>query len=236
LHIADDNPWLLTYLGFLTELTYQARGRYPVGLPIFRGVTDLLGALRGHNQALMDGVDEPALSKQLALRCADALIYVTQRQYEVVKPYLDGYFIDQFSLWSPRLIGRLQEDASAIYSPRLYRTLIREADRRFAAAFPYNLIHLHPSSLFLLDDFLAIDEIQVIQMNKDVGGVSLEEMLPRLKKIQERDRCLLIRGALTIDDVRMIAQQLAPRGLFVQIVVDSVESVPEYQMVIESSW
>jgi len=165
LSLDENNPWFNKYLEFLEALVANAEGEYPISQPILRGISDLVGALRGNNQALIDTMEEPDRVKDLAARCTEALIQVTRKQYEIIQPYHEGYLIEQFCMWSPDIIVRLQEDLSAVYSPQTYCDLIQEFDREVASAFPYCLIHLHNSSLFLLDYFLEIEEIDVFQIN-----------------------------------------------------------------------
>jgi hypothetical protein len=212
---------LRKYLEFLEALVGCAEGKYPVGQPLLRGVTDLAGTLRGHTQALIDCVETPERFRDLSRRCTEAFIKVLQAHYRIIKPYHGGHFIEQFSLWAPDRIVRLQEDASAVYSPNLYRNLIQENDRLIAQAFPLSLIHLHSSSLFLLDSFLEIEEIDVFQINKDAVGMSFAEMLPYLKRVQEDKRCLLIRGILTENDLKLVKENLSPAGLLLQVVADN---------------
>lgn len=228
LSLEKENPWLQKYLEFLAVLVRKANGEYPVSQPILRGVTDLLSALRGSTQALLDTMESPDRIKTLAARCADAIIKVSRMQYEVIQPFHGGYLIEQFGIWAPGIIVRLQEDLSAIYSPRIYADLIQAFDRQIAAAFPYCLIHLHNSSLFLLDYFLEIEEIDVFQINRDVIGMSTEEMIPYLKKVQDQKRRLLIRGALTKDDLRLIHANLSPVGLILQIVLNDADNTADY--------
>ena len=40
-------------------------------------------------------------------------------------------------------------------------------------SFPYSVIHLHSSSLFLLDAILDVESLKCIQINKDVGGMDV---------------------------------------------------------------
>ncbi|HIE55999.1 MAG TPA: hypothetical protein EYP90_12625, partial [Chromatiaceae bacterium] len=47
LKLDDDNKWFQKYLEFLAALVKNADGEYPASQPILRGVTDLIGALRG---------------------------------------------------------------------------------------------------------------------------------------------------------------------------------------------
>ncbi len=228
LSLEGNNPWFKKYLEFLEALVGNAEGEYPISQPILRGITDLVGALRGNNQALIDTMEAPERVKDLAKRCTEALIQVTRKQYEIILAFHEGYLIEQFGMWAPDKIVRLQEDLSAVYSPRIYCDLIQEFDREVAAAFPYCLIHLHNSSLFLLDYFLEIEDIDVFQINRDVVGMSTEEMIPYLKKVQDQNRRLLIRGALTEEDLTLMKTHLSPRGLILQIVLNNAEKVPVY--------
>jgi len=228
LSLTKSNSWLQKYLEFLDALVRNADGEYPVSQPILRGVTDLIGALRGSTEALLDTLESPDRIASLAARCADAIIKVSQMQYEILKPFHGGYLIEQFGIWAPGIIVRMQEDISAVYSPQIYSDLIQAFDRQIAAAFPYCLIHLHNSSLFLLDYFLEIEEIDVFQINRDVVGMSTEEMIPYLKKVQDQKRRLLIRGSLTKDDLRLMHTNLSPTGLILQIVLDKADATEGY--------
>ncbi len=234
--IDDDNPWLRKYLEFLQVLTHHAAGRYPVGQPIFRGVTDIIGALRGHDQALIDGMESPERIRSLGAKCASALVSVLKRQFEIVQPFMGGYVVEQYGLWAPDRIARLQEDASSIYSPDMYVDLIQESDRFIASSFPLSIIHLHSSSLFIIDAFLEIGEIDVFQVNRDVGGMELDEMMPALQKIQASNRSLVLRGSLTPDDLRLAEARLEPTGLLIQIVVDQPAETKELRELIDTLW
>ena len=228
LSLEQNNPWLQKYLEFLDALVRNADGEYPVSQPILRGITDLIGALRGNTEALIDTLESPDRIKTLAARCADAIIKVSQMQYEILRPFHGGYLIEQFGIWAPGIIVRLQEDISAVYSPQIYCDLIQAFDRQIAAAFPYCLIHLHNSSLFLLDYFLEIEEIDVFQINRDVVGMSTEEMIPYLKRVQDQKRRLLIRGSLTKEDLRLMHANLSPTGLILQIVINHADATEDY--------
>jgi hypothetical protein len=109
-------------------------------------------------------------------------------------------------------------------------------DRLIASSFPLSVVHLHSSSLFLLTHFLEIEEIDVFQVNRDVGGMDLKEMLPYLHKIQESKRCLIVRGTLTQRDLRLIKESLRSEGLLIQIVVNGCEEAEELQDVIGKLW
>jgi hypothetical protein len=221
--LTPEAPWFRKYLEFVRVLAANAAGRYPVGIPILRGVSDVMGALRGHTESILDLLEHPEEAKILGGRAADALIALTKAHHATTGPFRGGYFIEQYCMWAPGPIVRLQEDESAVYSPTLYRDIVLESDRRIARAFPYSLIHLHSSSLFLLDDFLSIREIGVFQINRDVGEMGLPELIPYLKRIQADGRRIFLRGPLDAEDFKLVAKELSPTGLMVQSVVASPE-------------
>ena len=68
--------------------------------------------------------------------------------------------------------------------------------------YDYTLVHLHPASFFNLDQMVKVDKLKVIQVNKDVGGPTVREMVPQLLKIIESGKSVLIGLAkLNQDDI-----------------------------------
>lgn len=215
------STWFHTYIRFVKTLKRAFGAACPVGIPILRGVSDLLGVLRGHEEAILDALEAPEQVKHTATKLARVIIQLTRAHHREAGLFQEGTSIEQYGLWAPGPIVRMQEDASALYSPELFRTCILPADRKIAQEFPYSLLHLHSSSLFLLEEFLSIKEIGVFQVNRDVGEMGLQEMLPYLRKIQEKGRRLLLRGPFSGEDYRWIKEHLSPVGLIVQTVVSS---------------
>jgi hypothetical protein len=219
------NPWRLKYLEFLAALKNRYGERYPVGQPILRGVSDLIAALRGASRMVLDLYDHPGDFDRLAYLCGTLIIELVREQQVISGSLADGYIVEQLSLWAPGPILRMQEDASALFSPDLYSQRLQEEDERQALSFPFSVIHLHTSSLFLLDRILRIDPLKCIQINKDAGDVSISEMLPFLKMVQPRGKTLLIRGKLDREDLKILRQELSPRGLYLQIVVETPDEI-----------
>jgi hypothetical protein len=231
-----NNPWVLKYLEFLAALTKLGGERYPVSQPIIRGISDLHGALRGHYQSLLDLMEEPQLCKELFDRLTDFLLGLFKLQTAAIPPFKGGYAQEMYGLWAPEIFVRIQEDATSNYSPKLYEELLLEPNRRLAAAFPCTMIHLHNSSLFLLDLFLQIEEIKCFQINMDTTGMTLAEEIPYLQKIQQADRCLLLRGNYSPDDLKRIKKHLDPSGLAVQTVLYKTEEALEYRKLVDDLW
>jgi len=229
LDVSKDNPWRKKYLEFVAALKNHFGVRVPVGQPILRGVSDMITALRGASQMILDLYDRPEDFQRLAKVCTDLLIELVRDQQAITGPCLGGYEIEQLSLWAPDRVIRIQEDASALFSPGLYVKYIQEMERRQASVFPYSTIHLHSSSLFLLHLILEIDSIGCIQINKDMGRSEVLQMVPYFKMVQKKGRRLLIRGKLDHEDIGLLRRELSPNGLYLQIVIEHPEEAGQFQ-------
>lgn len=94
-----------------------------------------------------------------------------------------------------------------------------------AAHFASSFIHLHSTSMFLLDPILEIEEIRCFEINNDVLGPPLDQMVPYFQRVQQARKPLLIRGSFTPEEIRLLLDSLEPRGLFFNIMVNSLEEV-----------
>jgi DNA-binding FadR family transcriptional regulator len=228
------NPWLAKYLEFTTALVALSRGRFPVGMPIMRGPSDILGALIGQQEmviALMR--EEPARLHRLIETIAAAFLAVIDAQNALNPPFHGGTALGFYHVWAPGPSIWFQDDLSAILSPRLYRDFFIPPARRILAGRPFNAVHLHPSSFFILEELLRLEELKTVEVNKDVGGPSVSEMLPVLGRILEGRR-LILWGDLTLDDLALVKRHLPCRGLFLNVVAPTPEEALRRQAFIRN--
>ena len=219
------NPWIRKYMEFGQALAVRAGRLFPVSHAADLGPTDLHAALRGHSQSIFDLTDEPEKSAELLDRLGDIFCTYTQEYWKAIPLFHGGYFDGQYSLWSPGPIIRMQEDATAVYSPGLYRKFVQPVDRKLASRFASSFTHLHSTSMFLLDAFLEIEEIQCFEINNDVCGPPVKDKVGYFQKVQKAHRPLLIRGGLSLEDLNLLLDSLEPRGLFLNIMVNSLEEI-----------
>jgi hypothetical protein len=141
--------------------------------------------------------------------------------------FCGGYFDAQYQLWTEKPIIRMQEDAIAVYSPKLYRTLVQPVDQYLAQQFGGSFMHLHSTSMFLLDALLEIEDLHCFEVNYEVGsgGPDIQGMTPYFRKFQETQRALVIRGSFTPDELRYLVDCLDPRGLYLYIMVQNMQEV-----------
>lgn len=222
IHLDKANPWFEKYVAFVEALVKRAGGRFPVSHGTLEGPSDHLAAQRGHDQSIMDILEEPERATQALWDFAAIFREITEEAWKRIPLFHGGYYDAQYQLWAPGPIARLQEDASGLYSPALYRRYLQPLDRALASHFSHAFLHMHSTSLFILDAFLEIEEIRCIQINYEVtsGGPNMAGMLPHLCKIQRAGRPLLFRGSFSADEIRLLMDTLDPRGLFIYVMAE----------------
>ncbi len=212
------NPWLGKYLEFTAALVAQSRGRYPVGMPIMRGPADMLGALLGQQQMVMALMTaDPQVMHRLIERVTRAFLAVIEAQRRLIPPFYGGQALGFYHVWAPGTAIWFQDDLSCILSPNLYRQFFLESARLILAGHDYTAVHLHPNSLFILDDLLTLENLKAVEINKDISGPGVKEMLPVLARIMQT-RGLILWGDLTIEDLELVKQNLPCRGLALNMV------------------
>ena len=229
--IEQTDPWYAKYIEFAEALVHRSEGRYPVSHGAELGPTDLHGLLRGHTESLIDLMDEPERSSELLMRLGHSFADFVQQLWSRVPLFHGGYFDAQYQLWSPGSIIRMQEDATAGYSPDLYRKLVQPVDRMIASRFDNAFMHLHTTSMHLLDAFLEVEEIACFEINIETFNIPLKDMVPYYRMVQAAQRPLLIRGSVDEEEMRLLINEVDPRGLYLHIIVESEHEIDDLRAI-----
>jgi len=227
------NPWFQKYLEFTEKLVALSHGRFPVGMPIMRGPSDMVGALMGQTEMVYALTDEPKRMKQFFLKVTDIFLQVQEAQTNRIPPFFGGSALGFYHVWCPGLSIWYQDDLSALLSPGMFREFLAPTSRKICEGFPYTAVHLHPASFFMLDEILSNNALKAVEVNKDVGGPTVEEMLPELKKILDK-KSLILWGDLSLQDLVCVRKNLPLRGLFFHIITPSMEKANELLAFIRS--
>ncbi len=219
----EGEGWLAKLLEFTEALVLHAEGRYGVVPTLMRGPSDMAAALRGHVQMVYDLYDSPRQLQRLIDLATDRWIQIARRQLDLIPPHAGGYLSHFYRVWAPDRVVCTQEDASASFSPDFFRRFLLPAERRIASVFPYTVIHLHSPTLWPVEQLLEIAELSCIEVNYDDNGPRLPALLPLLRQIQAAGRPLILRGAITPQEIAFVRRELSPRGLLLNLVAGSVE-------------
>jgi hypothetical protein len=151
-----------------------------------------------------------------------ALRSVIKSQWEIVPAFHGGYSMGFYHVWCPGKCIWFQEDLAALLSPQLYHDWVRKPDASVCTGYEYTAVHMHPASFFTLDAYMHMDGLKAIQINKDVGGPSVQEMMPEFQKVLTKKN-LIIFGDLDEAEIDCIMKELPRKGTFLNIVAPTVE-------------
>jgi hypothetical protein len=219
LNFSMENPWVAKYFEFVTKLNALSNGRFPVGSPIMRGEGDTAGALLGQTEFIYALYEEPDIIKRMLGKITDSFLMIYEEMHRRNDPFLGGSSIGLYHVWAPGKCLWFQDDIGALLSPALYREFLLENEKRFCGGFEYTMMHLHPSSFHLLDDILSNENLKAVEINKDVGGPSITQMLPQFRNVLDKKRCLIIWGDLTEEDIQVVFDNLPMEGIFFNILL-----------------
>ncbi|NIN97371.1 MAG: hypothetical protein GTN93_19880 [Anaerolineae bacterium] len=224
LSVSADNAWLKKLLEFTEALVDLSNRRFPVGQTLMRGISDLVAALRGHTQSILDLYDHPEELDVLIERLTSIWMQVARAHMELIPPFQGGSVLGVvWPVWAPDTAGWTQEDAAALWSPTFFRQYLLPKVRELTSMFEFGGVHLHSPFLYPVEQYLTVDSVRVIEINKDVRGPTLPELAPTIREIQEAGKPVLVWGEFDDADLEFVCQELDPRGLCLQMIARSVE-------------
>jgi hypothetical protein len=218
---SESNPWVRKLLEFIPALEERSQGRYPVGVTLMRGISDLLAALYGGEGFVFRMMEDPQDVQAAVELLTDYWIQLGRSIMSRIPSFHGGTGSFFYSLWTPGKTIWMQEDAAALLSPDLYERYILPADVRIGRAFDHTVMHLHPSR-FIPTSFLLKTGIDVIELHLDHGGPRAEELLQVHQAILAR-KPLFVFGDVTLRDLDFMLENLPWRGLAINMAVSSTE-------------
>ena len=221
--IEENNPWLNKYVEFIDFLKARYPGR-PVGQSIIRGSIDMLCAALGHEEVIIDALEEPEYIDRGLKYCERILNKICDVQIEHFPKYYGGYGMGYYSIWMDRPSLRIQADNVALMNPKIYEDLIHPSCLRLAKHAPGCIFHTHSTSHFIMDKLVDNPWLDIVQVSKDAGDVPIAEMIRAMKIIQKAGKPILFKGAIGREEAQAIADNIDKRGLCLGVVTDTNET------------
>ena len=212
-----NNPWVVKMVEFIPALSNLSEGKFPVGMTLLRGISDLLSALYGGENFILRMFESPDEVKTVIQQLERYWISFGKHLLNNLPEFHGGTGSFFYAVWTPGKTIWFQEDAAALLSPELYEEFIFPSVKKITESFDHSVIHLHPSQ-FIPASYLLKTEISVIELHRDIGGPKAKELYGYHSMVLE-NKPLIIWGDLTDDDLDYILDKLPAKGLLVIPVV-----------------
>ena len=236
LKIEPSNRWLAKLLEFSSFLVKLSDGRFPVSNSLMRGPLDLLAAARGSERMCLDLYDRPGEIDGALERLTDIWIQVAREQASRIPSFQGGYSFGQIDLWGRKQGGWFQNDALALWSPELHLTHARACEERLSRSMDATGMHLHPHSLFAVEELVRMSGLGVIEVNYEKPyGMPLAQMMPHLRRAIESKR-LSLWGEFDEVELQLLKDGLPTSGLSLQLIGETPEIVRATVQSVEKIW
>ncbi len=163
------HPNYLLHKQLLRRCKQYSQGHYYVGMPDLMEGLDVLAALKGTDQVLIDTVMRPEEVERQMQRINDIYFIVFDELYDIIREGDEMAFC-YFSSWAPGKMTKLQSDISTMISEEDYRRFVQPFIREQCQRIDYTLYHLDGvGAIRHLPALLEIRELNAIQWTPGVG-------------------------------------------------------------------
>jgi len=164
------HPWWKVSESVIRACVERSRGKYLVGCPDLIENMDVLSSLRGAQTLCLDLVERPEWVAQKIAEINDVWFAAYQRIYDLIKLPDGSSAFGAFYIWGPGKVAKLQCDASAMFSPRMYQRFVVPALTQQCAWLDHSLYHLDGTqALGHLEALLAIEPLDAIEWTPQAG-------------------------------------------------------------------
>lgn len=217
------NPWLRKLLEFSIALREHAAGRYPVGNPILRGVSDMISALLGSTQMVYGFYDRPEFIRDLCARCEEVWQGVAQELTQAKGLFHEGSCADRRRIWGKGTSLLYQDDAVVLTSPKIYNDFFLPHAAAILRPYTNTIIHLHSESLHITQtDLCSLPELRAVEVLLGPSEPQGRDLLGRFRDIMS-SKALVICGEMSFDLIRDFLTELPSSGLSLQPKVNTSE-------------
>ncbi len=170
LRFDGNNRWWQITENILRRCAEMARGKYLVTCPDLVENMDTLSSLRGAQALCFDLVDRPEWVEEKIREINDVWFAAYQRIYDLIKLDDGSSAFGAFYIWGPGKIAKVQCDASAMFSPKMYRRFVLPALTAQCGWLDHSLYHLDGTqALIHLDALLEIAPLDAIEWTPQAG-------------------------------------------------------------------
>lgn len=227
------NPWFLRQKAILEEGVRLSQGRFHVAMPDLVENIDILSALRDPQHFLLDLIERPEFVQERVAEINQVYFEVFTQFFEIVRDPWGGNVFSAFCIWGPGKTAKVQCDAAAMISPRMFRRFVVPALAEQCAWLDYSLYHLDGTQAIPhLDALLEIEALDAIEWTPQVslpqgGDPMWYDLYRRILAAGKSVQAIGVRP----HEVIPLLEAVGPQGMFVMV---NASSEAEAQALVEA--
>ena len=217
LRFEPQSRWWEVHADLLTALVKSSEGRFLVGCPDLIENIDILVSLRGMENVLTDMLDRPEWVEKKMWEINQVFIDAYQRVYDIIKQADGSSAFGAFHLWAPGKVAKVQCDASAAFSPAMFKRFVVPALTAQCEWLDYSMYHLDGTQaachLDLLLDMAPLDAIEWTPQYGIPGGGS-SKWFDLYRRILNAGKSVQAIGVKP-EEVAPLLDAVGPKGMYI---------------------
>ncbi|MBK8021124.1 MAG: hypothetical protein IPK19_06725 [Chloroflexi bacterium] len=208
-------------------------GRFLVGMPDLIENMDTVASLRGAESLMFDLIEQPDVVKRLIAEINQVYFDVFDALYQIIRDEWGGNAFSAFRIWGPGKTGKVQCDASAMFSPKMFAEFVAPSLSEQCAWLDYSMYHLDGTQAVVhLDQLLAIESLHAIEWTPQAGIESGGDprWYPLYRRILDAGKSVQAVGVLP-EEVLPLLDATGGTGMFI---IADAQTEAEARSLIES--
>lgn len=170
LRFDSHNRWFLAHRALIEAGLRASQGRYLVGMPDLIENLDTLAALRGPQPLMFDMVERPEWVQARIEEINQAYFAAFDALFDLIRDPWGGSAFSAFKIWGPGKTAKVQCDAAALISPRMFARFVVPALTEQCRWLDYAMFHLDGTQAMVhLDALLEIEPLQAVEWTPQAG-------------------------------------------------------------------
>jgi len=223
LRFDENNVWFRTQMALIEHGVRHADGRFLVSFPDLFENVDVLAALRGTSELLLDMALNPDAVRRRVAEINDVFFEAAERIYDRVRDEHGGNCVTCFDIWGPGRTAKVQVDIGAMFSAEMFEAMVLPALAEQCARLDYVMFHLDGSQCFQhLDHILSIENLKAVEWTPDPGqpgggDPKWYDLYRRIKKAGKAVQAIW----LTPEEVDPLFEAVGAEGMFLYMRVET---------------
>ncbi len=212
------NQWWQITRAIIKAGVERGRGRFLTTQPNLVEGLDVLAALRGTEDLLLELVDQPEAVHSVLRQMNDLYFRFFDGLYELIAPATPGGGCSShYHVWAPGKVSKVQCDLGAMISPRAFAEFVLPYLDEQCRRLDYPLYHVDgPRALVHVDALLEIASLRAIQWMPGAGveGPGSPRWYDLYRRIRAAGKSVLLLD-VPPGEIEPLVRAVGPEGLLI---------------------
>lgn len=213
----EANKWWQVTQSTLEASVELGKGKYLIGCPDLIENVDILASLRDPQVLLMDMIERPEWVERKVAEINQIWFEAYQRIYEIIRLEDGSSAFGAFRLWGPGKTAKVQCDASAMFSPDMFKRFVVPSLTEQCQWLDNALYHLDGTQAIChLDCLLGIEALDAIEWTPQAGieGGGNPRWFEMYKRILDAGKSVQIFG-VGKDEILPLLDAIGGKGVYI---------------------